>query len=175
MVLAVADQDERPDLEVEAVPRRRHLLVAAVAAALIGVDQLTKWWAHSRLADGHTVDLIGSLKLKLAFNSGAAFSIGSDSNVGPLIALLAIVVVGVLVATGATTRFVSGAIAVGLIAGGALGNLIDRAFRTGSGFMGGHVVDFIYLSWWPTFNLADAGICVGAVLLLVSMIRHPTA
>ena len=56
-------------------------------------------------------------------------------------------------------------VAVGLIVGGAIGNLIDRAFRTDNGFLKGGVVDFIDLQWWPVFNIADAAIVIGGVMM----------
>ncbi len=56
-------------------------------------------------------------------------------------------------------------VAVGLVVGGAIGNLIDRAFRTDTGFLKGGVVDFIDLQWWPVFNIADAAIVVGGVMM----------
>jgi signal peptidase II len=66
-----------------------------------------------------------------------------------------------------------GAATAGLIAGGALGNLVDRAFRGHNGFLGGSVVDFIDVQWYPVFNLADSAICVGAVLFVLVGMRQP--
>lgn len=146
---------------------RQLSVVGVVALAVVVLDQLTKWWVVANLDDGHIVKLVGSLQLRLAHNPGAAFSIGSKDNLGPVIAVLALVVVAVLVVGGTTTRTRIGAVAVGAIAGGAVGNLVDRAFRQGSGFLGGHVVDFIDVQWWPTFNVADIGVCVGAVVLVL--------
>ena len=61
------------------------------------------------------------------------------------------------------------AVALAMIVGGALGNVVDRALRAGNGgFLGGSVVDFIDLQWWPVFNVADMGVVVGAILLVVS-------
>ncbi|MEY2569819.1 MAG: signal peptidase, partial [Acidimicrobiaceae bacterium] len=60
-----------------------------------------------------------------------------------------------------------GAVAVGLVLGGALGNLVDRVLRDGSGFLGGAVVDFIDAQWWPVFNVADIAVSVGGVLLVL--------
>ena len=153
---------------------RRYALVAVAAAVLVAADQLTKWWAVNRLSGGRDIDLIGSLRLRLAFNSGAAFSLGSDSGLGPLIAVLALVVVAVLLFSGSIARTRTGALAVALIAGGAIGNLVDRAFRQGGpGVLGGYVVDFIDLQWWPAFNLADAAICVGALGVVLLGLRTP--
>lgn len=93
-------------------------------------------------------------------------------SVGPLIAVLALGVVAWILWSGhSRTRW--GAIAAGLVAGGALGNLIDRAFRAGPGFFGGGVVDFLDLQWWPVFNLADSSIVAGAALLVLVSAREP--
>jgi signal peptidase II len=158
-----------------APPRRRLGTVATVAAVILALDQLTKWWAVRALSDGDQVDLIGSLRLRLSSNTGAAFSIGDGRNLGPLIALLALAVVGFLVSTGDSTRRRLGAVAVGMVAGGAVGNLADRAFRDhpGSGLLGGAVIDFIDLQWWPVFNVADASIVVGAITLVAASLRPP--
>jgi len=144
----------------------------ATAVVLVVIDQLSKQWAIERLSDGRIIDSVGSLQLQLVFNSGAAFSVGSGSGLGPFIAVLALVVVALLLFTGHSARTRLGAVAVGLIAGGALGNLVDRSFRRGSsGLLGGYVVDFIDLQWWPAFNTADAAICVGAVALMLLGLR----
>ena len=57
--------------------------------------------------------------------------------------------------------------------GGAAGNLVDRIFREGSGFLGGGVVDFIDLQWWPIFNVADAAVTIGGLLLVFVVARAP--
>jgi signal peptidase II len=152
---------------------RRLGLVLATATVVVVLDQLTKTWAVHRLSAGRIIDLVGSLRLNLAFNQGAAFSVGDGWNVGPWIAVLALVVVSTLVFTGPTARSRVGAVAIGLVAGGALGNLLDRAFRAGSGFMGGRVVDWIDVQWWPVFNVADSAVCIGAVALVIYSIRAP--
>lgn len=157
------------------VPRATQ--VAVITVVLVVVDQATKELALERLSGGRIVDVIGSLRFALTWNTGTAFSVGSGRNLGPLIAVLALGVVAWLLWSGhSATRI--GAVAAGLVAGGAVGNLIDRALRSGpagapAGFMGGAVVDFIDLQWWPVFNLADAGIVVGAVLLVVVSLISP--
>ena len=65
------------------------------------------------------------------------------------------------------------AVAMGMIVGGALGNLGDRLFRGDAGFLHGSVVDFIDLQWWPVFNVADMGVVCGAVLLAITFLRPP--
>ncbi|MFN8017877.1 MAG: signal peptidase II [Acidimicrobiales bacterium] len=163
-------EPEAPAVE----PPRRLGIVAVVALAVIALDQLTKRWAVSSLSDGHSIHVVGSLHLDLYFNTGVAFSMGSGNRLGPLITLLAIgVVIGV--AFGSTSRYPLGAVAAGLIAGGALGNLIDRAFRGDEGFLHGAVVDFIDPRFWPVFNVADACGVVGAFLLVIASLRRPAA
>ena len=142
------------------------LLLFGVAAAVVVIDQLTKWWAVERLSDGR-VELIGSLQLNLVRNYGSAFSIGGGSGWGGLVSILGLgIIVGLLwFARSMTTRL--GLVALGLVIGGAVGNLIDRAARSDRGFMGGGVVDFVDLQWWPVFNVADAAVVIGVVILLV--------
>jgi len=148
---------------------RRASLVAALAAVLVVVDQLTKTWALRTLTT-RDIDLFWTLRFHLARNNGAAFSVGLGS--GGLIGLLAIGVVIVLVALGRNLDTRLGVVSLGLVLGGALGNLADRVFRSGSGFLGGRVVDFIDPQWWPIFNVADMAITIGGVLLVLSSYRE---
>ncbi len=154
--------------------RTRHWgLILAVAATVIAVDQLTKWWALHALST-HTIHVVWTLRLNLTRNTGAAFSMAGGR--GAVVGLAALVVVGVVVWQGAGVSDRLGAVAVGLVLGGALGNLIDRAFRGGGGFLGGAVVDFIDFQWWPIFNVADSCVVIGAILLiLVTVLRPPAA
>ena len=146
---------------------RRHLGTFFGAAVVVAIlDQLTKQWALSALADGPT-DLVGSLRLNLVFNDRAAFSLGFGSTTA--IALTGCTLVAVLVVMGVRAEQRLWALGLGIILGGALGNLTDRAFRAGEGFLGGRVVDMVDLQWWPVFNLADVALWVGiGVLLLAS-------
>lgn len=158
--------------EQAVLPPRRLGLVATIAAVVLAVDQLAKNWAVSTLPGRAPVDVVGSLRFNLAYNTGAAFSFGAGKGLGPWIGLVAMVVVLGL-ALGMTSRFVLGAVAAGLVAGGALGNLADRAFRGDTGLLSSAVVDFIDLQWWPVFNVADAAVVVGALLLVVAGLRAP--
>ena len=97
----------------EAVPPRKLKLFAAVALAVLAADQLTKAWAVANLDGGRIVDVVGSLRFELAYNTGASFSLGSGRG------------------------------------------------------------DFINLQWWPVFNIADMGVVVGALLLVVVGLRAP--
>jgi signal peptidase II len=115
------------------------------------------------LADG-PIHVIWTLDLRLTTNTGAAFSRGQGY--GWLIGLLALVVVLFLVRYRHRVPGVAGAVALGAVLGGALGNLADRLFR-GPGWLRGPVIDFIDLNWWPIFNVADAAISVGVVVLVV--------
>jgi len=161
---------EGGDAPAPATPRRaRWALLFGIAAAVLLLDQLSKWWAVETL-DTRTVELIGSLQLRLTINHGSAFSLANGR--GPLISLLALVIVAVLLRSGRHATSIPMAVAIGLVLGGAIGNLLDRAFRPGEGFLGGGVVDFVDLQWWPVFNVADAGIVVGAVLLFLAQWRE---
>ncbi|MGN6694057.1 MAG: signal peptidase II [Aquihabitans sp.] len=154
------------------LPPRRLKIVAAVGAAVLIADQASKWWALNRLQNGEIFDLFWTLRFNLFYNTGVAFSLGTDSGLGPWISLLAIGVV-VAVSFGTTSRYPLGAVASGLISGGALGNLMDRAFRGDDGFLHGAVIDFIDAQWWPVFNVADAAIVIGAILLVIASFRVP--
>ncbi len=155
--------------EASAVAEQRathRLLLAAVAAAVIAVDQLSKWWALERVAD-HPIEVAWTLRLHVTRNTGAAFSMFGQGGWGPLIGVVALAVVGLLLWQGRTITSRIGAVALGLILGGALGNLADRLFRANDGFLSGAVVDFIDLQWWPVFNVADAGVVIGSILLVL--------
>ena len=144
--------------------RRLWLLIAFIVAA----DQATKHWALNRLSNGRTIDLVGSLRFNLAFNKGMAFS--QATGAGPIIGALAFVVIIVIVLWLRRNAQGLAGVAAGLIVGGATGNLIDRLLR-GDAWLRGAVVDFIDLQWWPIFNIADAAISIGAVLMIVASVR----
>jgi len=147
------------------------ILALAVAAGVIVADQLTKWWVVSALALGETHDLIpGVLYLHRVENSGAAF--GLLPGAGSFIALGA---VAAAVLIGLVVHRLEGrleTVAMGLVLGGAVGNLIDRIFR-GPGLVDGKVVDFVRFDFWrsfPAFNIADSGITVGACLAILALL-----
>lgn len=164
------DQSARPTPR-RFVPRiaiaRLSMIVAAV---IVGLDQLTKNWAIENLADGREHHVIWTLRWNLAFNSGMAFSRGRG--LGPFIGLLAFFVVIALVVSSARVESRLGRVAAGLLIGGALGNVLDRAFR-GDGLLNGAVIDFIDVQWWPIFNIADMGVTIGAVLFMLASLRAP--
>ncbi|MGH1490187.1 MAG: signal peptidase II [Acidimicrobiales bacterium] len=142
-----------------------------VAAVVIFVDQITKSWALNTLTVGSCsqpdtcIDLFAGIKFRLVFNTGAAFTTGSGF--GPLLAVLAFVMAGVLFVMASKRQDRWGAMLLGAIAGGAIGNLIDRVFRADDGLFSGAVVDFIDLGWWPVFNIADSAIVVGVIAVIV--------
>ena len=140
---------------------------AAVAVLTILVDQATKSWALEALDGGEPIHVLGSLQLALSFNSGVAFSLGSGSGLTIVPIALVVVIVVVYVARNLPGRLA--AAAVGLVVGGAVGNLVDRLFRDHDGA----VVDFIDLQWWPVFNVADACIVGGGILLAMCSMRRP--
>jgi signal peptidase II len=141
--------------------RRRSGLIG-LAAVVVAVDQLAKTWALHHAQE--PIHVIGTLQLALTFNPGAAFGLGRG--VTPVLVGGAIVLVVVLLGLGraaSRTASVPATLAMGLLLGGACGNLVDRVLRHHHGA----VIDFIDLRWWPVFNVADACITVGALLLIV--------
>ena len=154
------------------------LIAAVTSLVVVALDQVTKWWALGRLSlagcaapDG-CIDLVGSLRFRLVENPGSAFSIGT--NLGPLLGVVAGVVAVVLLgASRRADRWL--AFALGLVAGGAVGNLIDRVVRADDGWLSGDVVDFVDLQWWPVFNVADAAIVLGVITLVLLTLRQQPA
>ena len=139
----------------------------AIAVVVIVLDQLSKWWALENVST-ETIDVVWTLRLHVTHNTGAAFSLFASRDVGPIIALVAVAIVGLLVWEGRFVRGRLGTVALGMVLGGAIGNLLDRVFR-GDGLLDGAVVDFIDLQWWPVFNVADAAVVVGSILLVGSL------
>lgn len=149
---------------------RRRRLVLGVAAVVLVVDQLSKWWALERLDDGRIIDVIWTFRFRLAFNSGTAFSQGEG--LGWLIGIVALAMSVVLVIWGGRVDSVAQRVAIGGVLGGAIGNLADRAFRGDDGPLSGSVVDFFDFQWWPVFNVADIGITLGVIVLVLLLARE---
>jgi signal peptidase II len=138
--------------------------VIGAIVAIVAVDQLTKIWAVAALDDG-PIRIVGdTVKFELTRNGGGAFS--RFQGMTPVLAVGAIVVSFVLarVLRAQTDRVL--VVALTLVLGGALGNLMDRFVRA-PGFLRGHVIDFVAVGWWPVFNVADSCITIGAVLLVI--------
>ena len=143
--------------------RRRRATVVAIAAVVVALDQVTKTWAlHHAVRPRH---IVWTLRLALTFNSGAAFGLGRGSTT--LLVGGAIVLVVVLLGLGrraSRTASPTTIVAMGLLLGGAVGNLVDRLIRHHHSA----VIDFVDLRWWPVFNVADASITIGALLLVLN-------
>ena len=150
---------------------RRLLLVAlaAVAGPVYIADQLTKAWVSANLEPDQPQDLLGSVvRLNLTHNSGAAFSIATGSTW--VLTLIATVVVMFILFTARRLGSRGWAVALGLLLGGALGNLTDRMLRP-PGPARGEVVDFLQLPNFPIFNIGDSAIVTAAVLIGVLAFR----
>lgn len=156
---------------VDRVARRGTILLFGFGAAAYVLDRLTKIWAERVLAEDpiHVIQRV--LTLRFTTNSGGAFSIGQSSPW--FFALASIIVIALILATAFRARPLPQAVGLGLVLGGALGNLTDRAIR-GPG-LSGRVVDMIDLHVWPVFNIADVAIVSGALLLGWSSFRAPRA
>lgn len=151
-------------------PTRGHPAVMLISAGVVlALDQLTKWWAV-RALDDRIIDLVWTLRLRLVFNSGAAFS--RFDGLGPVLGIVAVIITLGLLYSGRTAANRSISIAMGSIAGGASGNIVDRLYRSSDGFLGGAVVDFIDVQWWPVWNVADMGIVLGGAGLLWCTLRR---
>ncbi len=143
-------------------PDRRHVpTVIGIAAAVVLLDQFTKTWAVDHVRD-RAIHVFWTLRLAVTYNPGAAFSIGQG--ITPFFVAVAVIMVVVLVFVAHKDQSVGARVALGLVLGGALGNLTDRVVRHHHGA----VIDFIDFRWWPVFNVADACIVIGAILLALS-------
>jgi signal peptidase II len=161
---AVAPEAPAPD-----PVRRRTGWVFAVAAIVLAADAISKAVVVARLTEGNPVQAIPHvLRLNLTRNSGAAFSIGPGATI--LFSAVAVAVVVIIARTARSLVSLGWAVALGLLLGGALGNLADRIFRAPGPFRG-HVVDWLELPHWPIFNVADASIVVGGLLAIVLAMR----
>ncbi len=159
------------------VPHRWTWVVGPAALVLLA-DQLTKWWAVEELAPtatspGRIIDVVWKLRFNYAENTGMAFSQGASS--GRWIGLIVLVIVAALVVFAARSHSRTQVVLLGVIIGGALGNLVDRAARAEDGWLSGAVVDFIDFQFWPVFNIADAAVVVGGLLLVLVSLREPEA
>ena len=164
-----AEEQHEPAQAQDTVPRASRVVLFAVTALLaLVLDVVSKVVLVANLPQDHEPvrELGGAVYLQQTRNSGAAFSLGTGFTV--ILTIVAIVVVVVIVRTAGRMRSAGWAVALGLILGGALGNLADRVFRS-PGFGRGHVVDWISLfgpdaKYWPIFNIADSAIVCGAIV-----------
>jgi signal peptidase II len=141
-----------------------------VAALTWGLDLATKIWAVNNLSARNPVELLGTFfQLTLVRNSGAAFSFATGATI--LFTCIAVAAVIAILYYSSKITSLGWATALGLLLGGVLGNLTDRLFRS-PGFLKGEVIDWLELTHWPVFNLADSAIVVAAFLAIVLSIRN---
>ncbi len=153
-----------------AASRSGAVLACGIVIGVVVLDQLTKAWVVAELSDG-PISIVGStIELRLSRNPGGAFSLFQKFT--PLLALLALVVAVVLARAITRTDDRLMLVALSLVLGGALGNLIDRVARA-PGFLRGEVVDFVSVGRFPSFNVADSAITIGALLLIACALRRP--
>ena len=149
--------------------RRSATWVFGAAGVVFVLDRITKSWAEGSLRGRPPIRVIPAvLNLRFTTNSGGAFSIGQRAPW--LFAGASIAVAAAIVFTAHRHRSAATAIALGLVLGGALGNLTDRIVRGPA--LSGRVIDFVDLHVWPVFNLADGAIVVGALLLAVEALHR---
>ncbi|WP_077489524.1 signal peptidase II [Sinomonas mesophila] len=166
--------DTTPDAAEPAAasrPSRRLAVVVLglIAAAAYAADQLTKLWVTSTMAEGERIPVLPPLlQWYYIRNSGAAFSIGE--NVTWVFTIVMTVVSVAILVYARRVRSAAWGTALGLVLGGALGNLTDRLFREPS-FGMGHVVDFISLPNFAIFNVADSAVVCGVVLVSLLTLR----
>jgi lipoprotein signal peptidase len=156
-------------MDAPAGSRRRIAVLLAVAAAVLVTDIISKVVVVATLSDRAPIRLLGGLmKLRVTRNPGAAFSIGPSLTV-----VFAVIAVGVIVFILRTSRRIqslSWAVTLGLLLGGATGNLADRLLRAPGPFRG-YVVDWIQVPHWPVFNIADSCIVCGGLLAVYLAVR----
>lgn len=149
--------------------RRLYAVLGTLAAATLVADQGTKAWALATLTPGESVDLLGPwIRLTLLRNPGAAFSIGDGSTW--ILTVVSLAILGWVLVASRRVGNLPWAVALGLLLGGALGNLGDRFFRA-PGPGRGHVVDFIAYADWFVGNVADIAIVGAAGLIMVLTYR----
>jgi signal peptidase II len=152
---------------------RRIRVLLAVAVIVYALDLASKTLVVAMMHYGQPIRLLGPvLQLVYTRNSGAAFSIGETYTI--IFTAIAVGVIAVILRLARSLFSLPWAIALGLLLGGALGNLTDRITRD-PGVLRGWVVDFIQVPHWPIFNLADSAICVGGALMVLLAFRglHP--
>jgi signal peptidase II len=148
---------------------RRVGVLVGTALTVLALDIISKVAVVANLSDRSPVRLLGGfLTLLVSRNPGAAFSIGTSMTV--VFSVIAVSVIVVILRTSRRIRSIPWAITLGLLLGGATGNLIDRILRY-PGLFRGYVVDWIEIPHWPVFNLADSAIVCGGVLAVLLSAR----
>ena len=142
----------------------RRIVAVAIVVVVIVLDQVTKSWALTSLP-GRTIPLLPTLEFDLSFNSGISFGAGAEFGqvFGVVISVIVVILARVVWLEKSPVR----SFLLAAVLGGAIGNLADRILRAESGLFSGTVVDFIDVSWFAVFNVADMFVtCCLAVLLL---------
>ena len=143
------------------------------ALLLVAADQLSKLWIRSNLAIGESLFEVGFFRLTRVHNTGAVFGLFQGQSL-PLTIVALVGVAALLLYVFFFYRklpFLNdrlGKLALGLVLGGTVGNLIDRIYL-------GYVTDFIDFNLWPAFNIADSAIVVGTIILANSLLRSTRA
>lgn len=147
-------------------------LAPSIVGGVVLLDQLTKVWVVASLSDGPLSIVGNDVELHLVRNRGGAFSLFTNATL--VLALLAIVLSVVLVRAVQRARDRLTVVALSMVLAGALGNLLDRILRS-PGFLRGEVVDFVHVGTFPSFNVADSSITIGAILLVLAAFREGAA
>jgi len=148
--------------------RWRNVVFFLTALLVVAADQLSKTWIRRYLPEGHSLPETGFFQLTHIQNTGAAFGLFQDQSLSlTIVALIGIIVISLLVFLFSRHfPFLSkgpGRLALGLVLGGTIGNLIDRLSL-------GYVTDFVDIGIWPAFNIADSAITVGVFLFAYSLL-----
>ena len=153
-----------------ATKRQRVAVFATLAASIVAIDQLTKYWAEANLSQTQSIQIIGELlQFRLAYNNAAAFSIGLGATW--ILTLISLTASTLLIIYGPRVKTMAWAVVGGFALGGAAGNLIDRALKPPQ-FLNGWVVDFIQIPFnFPIFNLADTFLVTAVVLAILLTLR----
>ena len=169
-VVPPSSADEAPVVAAPLKPRKV-VLLAVIAASVVILDLISKIIIVATIDPNQPIRVLGGLVyLSLIRNSGAAFSMATGYTW--ILALVAIGVVIVIIRMAPRLRSTPWAVSLGLVLGGAIGNLIDRIFRS-PGILQGHVVDFVSVfgpnaEYFPVFNVADSAITIGGISLVIT-------
>ena len=155
--------------------KRRNVVPFLTTVLIVAADQLSKIWIRSNLAVGESIPESEFFQITHVHNTGAAFGLFQGHSFALTIVALVGIAIFLLYALFAYRRFpyldnMPNRVAVGLILGGTVGNLIDRLNPNLEG-----VTDFISIGIWPTFNIADSAVTIGAILFAYSLLRSVRA
>ena len=150
----------------------QNVVFSLIGLLIVFVDQLSKTWIRTHLTIGQSIYDIGFLRITHISNTGAAFGLFQDQSFAlTIIAFIGVVVIVLSVLFSHRYLYIinnmQGKVALGLMLGGAVGNLVDRIGL-------GHVTDFIDFKIWPTFNVADSAVTVGIIIFAYTILRTYT-